>query len=72
MPLREVSPKSGRVLLRHAAAKCRRSVAYYCYAAYSPALIWQIVWKQFRLSGDKSRKLLSAMFEHSGAGCGLW
>jgi len=32
----------------------------------------QTVWKQFRLSGDKSRKLLSAMFEHSGAGCGLW
>jgi hypothetical protein len=29
----------------------------------------QTVWKQFRLSGDKSRKLLSAMFEHSGAGC---
>jgi cytochrome c oxidase subunit II len=24
----------GRVLLRHAAAKCRRSVAYYCSAAY--------------------------------------
>src|SRR4029453_11289318 len=29
-----VSPESGRVLLRHAAAKCRRSVAYYCSAAY--------------------------------------
>ena len=28
-------PKSGRVLRRHAAAKSRRSVAYYCSAAYS-------------------------------------
>jgi polyphosphate kinase 2 (PPK2 family) len=36
------------------------------------AQLLQTVWKQFRLSGDKSRKLLSAMFEHSGAGCGLW
>jgi hypothetical protein len=35
----KVSPKSGRVLLRHAAAKCRRSVAYYCSAAYTSALI---------------------------------
>jgi hypothetical protein len=29
------APKSGRVLLSHAAAKCRRSVAYYCSAAYT-------------------------------------
>jgi hypothetical protein len=36
------------------------------------AKIRQTVWKQFRLSGDKSRKLLSAMFEHlaQDAGCG--
>ena len=39
MPSEKVSPKSGRVLLRHAAAKCRRSVAYYCSAAYTNALI---------------------------------
>jgi hypothetical protein len=32
---KRVSPESGRVLLRHAAAKCRRSVAYYCSAAYT-------------------------------------
>jgi HsdM N-terminal domain len=32
---KRVSAKSGRVLLRHAAAKCRRSVAYYCSAAYT-------------------------------------
>ena len=31
----------------------------------------QTVWKRLSLSGDKSRKLLSAMFEHSGAGCWL-
>ena len=31
----------------------------------------QTVWERLRLSGDKSRKLLSAMFEHSGAGCRL-
>jgi hypothetical protein len=31
----KVQPKSGRVLRRHAAAKSRRSVAYYCSAAYS-------------------------------------
>jgi hypothetical protein len=29
----KVQPKSGRVLRRHAAAKSRRSVAYYCSAA---------------------------------------
>src|SRR3984893_4459352 len=29
----------------------------------------QTVWKRLSLSGDKSRKLRSAMFEHSGAGC---
>jgi hypothetical protein len=29
-----VSNKSGRVLLRHAAAKCRRYMAYFCTAAY--------------------------------------
>src|SRR5207245_8359061 len=34
---KRVSPESGRVLLRHAAAICRRSVAYYCSAAYSVA-----------------------------------
>jgi hypothetical protein len=31
----------------------------------------QTVWKRLSLSGDKSRKLLSAMFGHSGAGCWL-
>jgi Putative heavy-metal-binding len=39
-----LSPQSGRVLLRHAAALCRRSVAYYCSAAYTlaedPASAW--------------------------------
>ena len=33
----KVSLKSGRVLLRHAAAKCRRSVACFCYAVYTPS-----------------------------------
>jgi hypothetical protein len=33
------------------------------------AQIKQTVWKRLRLSGDKSRKLLSAIVEHSGAGC---
>jgi hypothetical protein len=31
----------------------------------------QTVWKRLRLSGEKSRKLLSEIFEHSGAGCRL-
>ncbi len=35
------------------------------------AKLMQTVWKRLRLSGDKSRKLLSAMFEHSGARCPL-
>jgi hypothetical protein len=35
------------------------------------ANIKQTVWKRLRLSGDKSRKLISAMFEHSGAECRL-
>jgi hypothetical protein len=35
------------------------------------AKVLQTVWKRLRLSGDKSRKLLSAIVEHSGAGCRL-
>jgi uncharacterized caspase-like protein len=38
---------------------------------YAHSQLKQTVWKRLSLSGDKSRKLLSAMFGHSGAGCWL-
>jgi hypothetical protein len=41
------------------------------YFIEKDAIIKQTVWKRLSLSGDKSRKLLSAMFGHSGAGCWL-
>ena len=57
--IRKGSPESGRVLLRHAAAKCRRSVAYYCSAAYTisyarhrfpPDIIRHAVWLYLRFT----------------------
>jgi hypothetical protein len=60
-------------IVRHSFRGRAAKLFFVLILPFCPALskTLQTVWKRLSLSGDKSRKLVSAMFEHSGAGCRL-